>query len=795
MGFEELLFRSGAMLSAWHEEGIYTLGLKRNPTAPLFAPGEGIVFRNPWLDSGDLAAVVARLQSAHPEYIQKIKKEADQVCGRQFTLFGDVVRYGSRIAWRADPISGKEWPASFHTRIDIFSGNAGIGDVKYVWELNRHQFLAVLGKAYLLTGDEKYAAAGLEMMEDWVRENPYKIGINWASALEVAIRSLSWCWACALFQDAKEFGPARRRTLLDSLYQHGGYIEEHLSFFFSPYNHLIGEATALLVLGGLLPQLRPAERWKEKGWAILEAEMPRQFHPDGGTVEQATGYHHFTLGFYLQAFLLRRRLGLAVPSGVGALLEKGFEFSMQMMRPDGMVPMIGDGDEGKAIDLFQPSLWDFRPFLAIGAALFQRGDLKKMAGPFPPDAMWLLHRKDLDRYEALVEMEPTEKSKALSKSGYYIMRTGWDREAHYLNFDCGEIAAGVSKSDLPSAAHGHADALSIEVSAYGEPLLIDPGFYTYNGPVEWHRIFRETQGHNSVVVDGRSQAHYSGRLKWSRAPEVECRRWIRSARFDYVEGSHDGYSRLPQPVIHRRSVAFLKPEYWLIRDELIGAGEHEVDRYFHFSPLNLINEVKAKSIFGYSAAGSHLAVIPIEKEGVTVEILNGGEGPEGGWLAIGYGKKVRAPIARYRVKASLPITLHTLLVPFKEKAPDMAIEMMPSDSPDKATGRAFVVEGEKGTDLFSFARSQGKHFPYKGWISDAEATWIRLDKSGGFVCCALIGGASLFVDGTALLQLDKKVKFAAVSFENGKPLIELSEPAVVVSSPFPELRTIILHEE
>ena len=115
------------------------------------------------------------------------------------------------------------------------------------------------------------------------------------------------------------------------------------------------------------------------------------------------------------------------------------------------------------------------------AVLFQRGDFKKIVDSFPPDAAWLLGSDGGNRYEILNEEEPSEKSKALPDSGYYVMRTGWDRQSHYLNFDCGEIAAGVSAEDIPSAAHGHADALSIEVAAYGVPILVDPGFYTYNG--------------------------------------------------------------------------------------------------------------------------------------------------------------------------------------------------------------------------------------------------------------------------------------------------------------------------
>ncbi|MFQ5729495.1 MAG: alginate lyase family protein [Waddliaceae bacterium] len=527
MGFGEILFRSKAMMGRWREERYYALGLGRNPEAALLEKnGEEAFFDNPWIDVAEQTELVNRLLSQQPTYAQKLQQAADLICKNQFVFFGFPVNYGSKIPWCADPVSGKEWPMAFHTHVDIFGGNKGIGDVKYVWELNRHQFLPTLGKAYLLTGDEKYAEHGLELMEHWIQVNSYKLGINWTSALEVAIRCLSWCWACALFQHSKFFSQEKRQNILRSLYQHGRYLEDHLSFYFSPYNHLIGEATALYVLGTLLPQLRSANGWLEKGWKILEEEMPKQFHADGGTVEQAFGYHHFTLGFYLQALLLRRKRGLRVPPKVWSLLENVFGFSLHIIRPDGTVAMTGDGDEGRAFDLSQASLWDFRCFLSIGAVLFQRGDFKKIAGPLLPDVTWLIGKTGWNLYHSLTAETPSENSKAMSQSGYYIMRTSWDQNAHHLSFDCGEIAHGVPKNDFPSAAHGHADALSFELSSFGKTLLVDPGFYTYNGDVVWHRYFRETEAHNTVVVDGCSQAEYRGRLKWSHGPSTHLAHWV-----------------------------------------------------------------------------------------------------------------------------------------------------------------------------------------------------------------------------------------------------------------------------
>ncbi len=560
MSGHELSARSRALFTQLCEEAGHRLGVERNPDVDLSTEAGDTSFKDPWIGPDEQQAVVDELRAHHQRYVKEILDEADGLCRHEFPLFGMVARYGENVRWQDDPVSGKPWPSEFHTRVRIFDGNnSDHGDVKYVWELNRHQFLPVLGKAYRLTKDEKYAWAGLSLIDSWIDANPFNVGINWTSALEVAVRSLSWCWACALFEGSETLTSARRRRILGSLSQHARYIERHLSFYFSPYNHLIGEATALFVIGSLVPALRSAAHWRDRGWAILKAEMPKQYHADGGTVEQATGYHHFTLGFHLHAMLVKRHMEGDSGGRMWTDLEHAIEFSLHMMRPDGSMPMVGDGDEGKAISLVQPDLWDFRVFLALGAVLFGRGDFKKLGGALPADAAWLVGTSGWRRHQALKESLPDGTSRALTASGYYIMRSGWDRQAHYLGFDCGELAAGVSTQDTPSAAHGHADTLSIEVSSFGEPLLVDPGFWTYNGTAEWHRYFRETEAHNTVVVDGRSQAEFRGRLKWSHAPQAEAHEWITLGALDYADGSHSGYQRLSSPVTHRRTVVFLKP--------------------------------------------------------------------------------------------------------------------------------------------------------------------------------------------------------------------------------------------
>ena len=85
-----------------------------------------------------------------------------------------------------------------------------MGDSKVIWELSRHQHLVTLAKAYRLTGDSRFAVDLLAQWRNWQADNPYPKGINWASSLEVAFRSLSWLWVYFLLEGTSVVTPEFR---------------------------------------------------------------------------------------------------------------------------------------------------------------------------------------------------------------------------------------------------------------------------------------------------------------------------------------------------------------------------------------------------------------------------------------------------------------------------------------------------------------------------------------------------------------------------------------------------------
>ncbi|MBV9079822.1 MAG: hypothetical protein JO102_01745, partial [Elusimicrobia bacterium] len=103
------------------------------------------------------------------------------------------IALASRIPWHFDFKAGVAWPpATFFS--DVAWGAAGV-DIKVPWELSRCQHFVTLGQAYAITRDERFARAFSEQLEDWIRANPPKYGVNWACAMDVALRAANWLFA------------------------------------------------------------------------------------------------------------------------------------------------------------------------------------------------------------------------------------------------------------------------------------------------------------------------------------------------------------------------------------------------------------------------------------------------------------------------------------------------------------------------------------------------------------------------------------------------------------------------
>ena len=590
-----------------------------------------------------------------PAEHRRTSDEADRALRRQFSFFGGTFSYADRVDWHADPVTGAQWPKVYHRDVPIHGGDVGFGDVKHVWELGRHQFLIDLAKGWAIDRDPRYSLATRDLVADWRAQNPVGTGVGWSCSLEPAFRVLSWLWAYFLTLDDPVLDIDDHARWLEGFHDHGWFIHRHLEHYTSPFNHLAGEACALYCLGVLFPELQEAPRWRARGRDVLESGVPKQFYADGGSVEQSTFYHHATTGFYLLAAFLGRVNGEEFSARVWSAIERAIEFSAFMQQPDGTTPRIGGADDGKPIRLDHRPLWDFRPYQSAGAVLFGRSDFKAAAGGFFEDALWLLGPDAAARFGAL-EAQPPSPSHAFESSGYVVIRNRWGADADYLCFDCGEQAAGLRRDAVASAAHGHADCLSIIVWRRGRPVLVDPGFHCYNGAKPWQDHFRRTSAHNTVRIDGRDQAMHISKMNWSHAYTATLEGRDLRGPNSWAVGSHDGYRSLPLgPVLHRRAIWGRERGYIVVCDVLEGAGSHDVELTFQFAPGRLVLEDRHTSF-------DDAADLYWFAEGeLTPGIHEGGATPDAGWIAPSLGVKTAAPRLVLACSATLPTTIVTVL--------------------------------------------------------------------------------------------------------------------------------------
>jgi len=579
---------------------------------------------------------------------------ADRIAEGKLDLFAlRDIDVGSPPRWNRDPKTGMEAPLTYGKLLN-YRDPRRVGDIKYLWELNRHLHLVTLAQAYALSGDARYFGVIRRHLESWFAACPCPMGPNWASALELGIRLINWsvAWqllggaASPLFQDGA--GARFRRQWLESVFQHAQFVRGHLSRYSSANNHIIGEAAALYLAALAWPCWPHARRWLADGSAILEREGLLQNAPDGVNREQAVSYQQFDLDLLLLPLLAGKVNGKKFSPAFESRIEAMIEYLASIMDAGGHVPMFGDSDDALVVRLAQGGEHcSYRSLLATGALLFRRGDFKAKAGVLDDKTRWLLG-EGADR--AFQELDPAGAKlpvrRAFPEGGYYILGCDFETE--------GEIRLIVDAGPLgyqTIAAHGHADALSFTLSVGGMEFLIDPGTYAYHTQSRWRQYFRGTAGHNCLRVDGVDQSQSGGNFMWIRKASARCSRWRPSAESDLFEGWHDGYLRLPDPVLHRRRVLLEKrPRRVVIEDTLQMSGVHEIELFFHCSDRCRVDPSDEGYLLGQ---GSRTLVLKLPKDPAAASrVYFGNIAPISGWVSNRFDDKQPAPTITWKARLS-----------------------------------------------------------------------------------------------------------------------------------------------
>jgi hypothetical protein len=699
----------------------------------------------------------AQLVQQHlPDQAGEIVREADEICQHKFRLLGyENLDYGKEIDWHLDRVHGKRAPLDPWFKIPFLEFTL-IGDHKVTWELNRHQHLVTLAKAWLLTQDKKYVRELMAQWHSWMKANPYPLGINWGSTLEVAFRSLSWMWVDQLLgDDAGRGRPALhqagvaefRAELLPALAFQGRYIERYLSTYFSPNTHLLGEAVAMFFLGTLYPQMPGAAGWKNEGWKVVLHEAGRQVRPDGVYFEQSLYYHVYALDFFLYARLLAAQNEMDIPAAYDEVLLRMLNV-VEALAQAGPAEGFGDDDGGRLFNPRRNRTENMMDPLALGLLAYNREDLA--AAQLTEESIWLFGDRAVAKL-AQPRLQKTAGSTAFPDGGLYVLAGGPDDPqpcAQAMTIDAGPQGVG-------RCGHGHADALSLRLTMDGSRWLVDSGSGVYISfdPAD-RNAFRGTAAHNTMRVDGADQAAVDEPFSWTDIPTARAENWVTGKTFTYFAGSHDGYARLADPVTHRRCVLRVDGSagsgIWLVRDVALGSAEHDVELRWHFASDLSVRE----------AGRGGLIVSPPQSERPILRLI----WPEQtawkttitqGVISPAYGCYEPAPVANCAARVKLPAEIATVFI-----AQTSVLQMHDAArmvSIEQAAVHIYELNDGNESHGFFFAHD-GKPWSSGPWSSDAELLYCRMENEK-LVHLIVVGGTSVAWQGEPLLSTRGPAEF------------------------------------
>ena len=599
--------------------------LRRKTTARAFAEGW-----HRYASDGPTPVVPGlrdTLARASPELRDAIAASARRLLDGGFSALGrDWPRRwpGTSVPaehWRLDPVTGRLWPGADAYTFDIaYRHERRFGDIKYVWEFNRLQFLQPLAAHVALTGDPRALTLIEAAIASWYDANPPFRGLAWNSGIECALRAISLLVVTSLAGERLSADAVRRvRALLAA---HAFWIARYPSRYSSANNHLVAEAAASLIVALSLPDLPRSTAREADARRVLIRETDLQILADGTPAEQSPTYGAFTAELILMAAFAARAAGQPLPSSVTDRLSKFARFTGWIADARGRTPALGDDDEGRVL-----SLVTHEPAYAasVARAIAAFAGLPSRLPAVAP------HLRDAVFGVAAAEDTP-QGLETFTTGGLSVVRETRAGRDLTLALDHGPLGY------LSIAAHGHADALSVVATVDGRPLFVDPGTFLYHSGGAWRDWFRGTPAHNTLSLDGANQSEISGAFNWGHKAHAQLDDSRNGADW-LLRGTHDGYQRT-FGVTHERIVAATDGGF-SIRDRLIGT----------VSPLPVEIVFQLAPSCEATADGLSVVVQPAQGAPVTLhfdtpgEIIlrRGGElGSGGGWVSPAFGVKSAA---------------------------------------------------------------------------------------------------------------------------------------------------------
>lgn len=554
------------------------------------------------------------------------------------------------VQWLKDPKTGTRTPLRFGRSID-YRDDQCVGEIKYLWELGRHQFLVPMAVHIASTGDSAVRAVLEAHLSSWLQQNPIGMGIHWCSALEISLRLVSW----SLVHSVLQYGGMKNGIfdlhidtpeLKSHIHTQTEFVVGNYSRFSSSNNHLIGELTGVWMVCNVFDLGAKGKRWRELALIELEREIEMQTHDDGVNKEQAIYYHLWCLEYFWLVWCVAKRYGHPVSELFEERVVAMYNFLSAMSSTVELPSQIGDADDG-VVSRFSPDISEnvYRSILdSIAYTLADKPEPASLVSSVYSKLFWysrIVGESDVSSIVAIHRrgLEHPKTTQAFESGGYYVLQ---GMNCHLL-FRAGPFGY------LSTAAHSHADALSVTLAVAGQWWLVDPGTYTYHSSGEWRNYFRSTAAHSTLCVNQTNQSEIAGDFLWGKKTDAQVRQieWnvIRSRQYvSSVSGSHAGYE--DQGVVHERTIkcngqnTFKVLDSVMVQDE---ASPTDLQLTFHFHPDINLKQLDTHQWLATRQNSDASLMIELPTQ-FCWTVISGSTKPIAGWYSDKYGVKASSPV-------------------------------------------------------------------------------------------------------------------------------------------------------
>ena len=489
------------------------------------------------------------------------------------------------INWNSDLYYNNDFPIINAHKIDIRTPK--YGSAKHVWEINRFLFLPHLAINNILFKEQADISPITNLLMDWDYNNPYLKGVNWYSNIEVNIRLIN------LFLTDEIIYSSEQNLIYEDLRTYDKVIsrivEKHIRFsvnnlskYSSANNHLISEYTG---------QFIATSKWtfykfrhiNSKAKAGLEREILKQHTSTGINREEAADYIQFIADMFLLSFIVAEKNNNSFSREYQNKLYDILTYINTFLDINLNHPRYGDNDDGRLFILDESQYTNnFQHILNAGAILFKEPNFKKTLTLDQKNRI-LFGNSGEDIFNQLVIPEYCLcLSKFYENDGHFFFKRIIQKKELYIHFDAAPLGF------LSIAAHGHADALSFVLHYNGHEVFCDPGTFCYHTDPEWRQYFTGTSAHNTVTINGISQAKYIGPTLWLAHYSCKTLSFGISPELEFVRAEHNGYYK-SEKVLHQRMLSIDMYNEITIEDYIINHSNDskQINIYFHFHPAIL----------------------------------------------------------------------------------------------------------------------------------------------------------------------------------------------------------------